>query len=232
MATLIPALGSCTARMTSGERRLAEQLEPTQGGDPLPIHAARRLRRTTCPKTHYRNARQVIQAANAIAGDLLTAQDTGDDGIPLLKPVSCGREGQAPVIIKLPTLRDEAFAIADHLASAHKEGFAWGDMAALCADWKTMDLCASALAQRKLPHRVRKRSGEYRPGADAIQVMTMKVSKGLEFPVVALPGVGHMPAVGEDEKEAARVFYVAATRATQRLVIGVSGDGGFGMKFG
>ena len=44
--------------------------------------------------------------------------------------------------------------------------------------------------------------------------MTMKVSKGLEFPVVALPGVGHMPAAGEDEQLAARVFYVAATRAT------------------
>ncbi len=58
----------------------------------------------------------------------------------------------------------------------------------------------------------------------------MKVSKGLGFPVVALPGVGHMPAKGEDEQEAARVFYVAATRATQRLVIGVGGDGGFGSK--
>ena len=55
----------------------------------------------------------------------------------------------------------------------------------------------------------------------------MKVSKGLEFAVVALPGVGHMPGPGEDEKEAARVFYVAATRATQRLVMGVSGKGGF-----
>jgi len=64
-------------------------------------------------------------------------------------------------------------------------------------------------------------------GADAIQVMTMKVRKGLEFPVMALPGVGHMPAPGEDEKEAARVFYVAATRAAQRLVMGVGGDGGF-----
>jgi hypothetical protein len=48
----------------------------------------------------------------------------------------------------------------------------------------------------------------------------MKVSKGLEFPVVALLGVGHMPAKGEEEQEAARVFYVASTRATQRLVIG------------
>ena len=54
------------------------------------------------------------------------------------------------------------------------------------------------------------------------------VRKPLEFPVVALPGVGHMPAPGEDEKEAARVFYVAATRATQRLVMGVGGVGEFG----
>jgi superfamily I DNA/RNA helicase len=52
----------------------------------------------------------------------------------------------------------------------------------------------------------------------------MKVSKGLEFPMVALPGVGHMPASGEDETEAARVFYVAATRDTQRLVMGVGGQ--------
>ncbi len=34
----------------------------------------------------------------------------------------------------------------------------------------------------------------------------VKVSKGLESPVVALPGVGHMPAAGKDEQEAARVF--------------------------
>ena len=72
--------------------------------------------------------------------------------------------------------------------------------------------------------------GDYHPGADAIQVITMKVSKGLEFPVVALPGAGHMPAPGEDDKEAARVFYVAATRATQRLVMGVGGGGGFGAR--
>ena len=60
------------------------------------------------------------------------------------------------------------------------------------------------------------KSDDHHPGSDAIQVMTMKVSKGPEFPVVALPGVGHMPAPGEDEKEAARVFYVAATWARQR----------------
>ena len=103
-------------------------------------------------------------------------------------------------------------------------------MAILCADWHTMDTCADALHQRKLPFNVRKRAGDFNPSANAIQIMTMKVSKGLEFPVVALPGVGHMPAAGEDEQEAARVFYVAATSATQRLVIGVGGGGTFGRK--
>ena len=38
--------------------------------------------------------------------------------------------------------------------------------------------------------------------------------------MVVLTRVGHMPANGEDEKDAARVFYVGATKATQRLVMG------------
>ena len=186
--------------------------------------------RTTILKINYRNTKQILQTASLVAADLLTAEEKDDDGIPLLKPISCGRDGEAPLIIRLPSLRDEAFAVAEHLGQAHKEGYAWGDMAILCHDYFTMNLCARALEQRKLPFNVREKPGDFNPGANAIQIMTMKVSKGLEFPVVALPGVGHMPAAGEDEKEAARVFYVAATRATQRLMIGVGGDGGLGMK--
>ncbi len=188
--------------------------------------------RTTILKINYRNAKQILQTANLIAADLLTADDKDDDGIPLVKPISCGREGQAPIIIKLPTLREEAFAIADQLNQAHQEGHAWGDMAILCPDYSTRDLCAQVLHQRQMPLEMRRSPGDFDPTSDTIKVMTMKVSKGLEFPVVALPGVGHMPAKGEDEQEAARVFYVAATRATQRLVIGVGGDGGFGEKLG
>ncbi|MFZ3220154.1 MAG: 3'-5' exonuclease [Rhodoferax sp.] len=188
--------------------------------------------RTTILKINYRNTKQILQTASLVAADLLTAEEKDDDGIPLLKPISCGREGEAPIILKLPSLRDEAYAIAEQLSNAHQEGHAWGDMAILCRDGFTMELCAKALQQRKLPHRVRRGTGDFLPHGDHIHVMSMHVSKGLEFPVVALPGVGHMPAVGEDEKEAARVFYVAATRATQRLVIGVGGAGGLGVRLG
>ena len=57
-----------------------------------------------------------------------------------------------------------------------------------------------------------------------------RASKGLEFPVVALVGVGQMPAAGEDEKEAARLIYVGATRASHRLIMGVGGEGRFGQR--
>ena len=63
---------------------------------------------------------------------------------------------------------------------------------------------------------------------DTIKVLTMHASKGLEFPVVALAGVGQMPGEGEDEREEARLFYVAATRATQTLLITISGKRSFG----
>ncbi|WP_066260598.1 3'-5' exonuclease [Hydrogenophaga flava] len=69
------------------------------------------------------------------------------------------------------------------------------------------------------------------PAHDSIKVITLYASKGLEFPVVALVGAGRMPTEGEDEREEARLFYVGATRATQRLVIGASGNGRFGAQF-
>ena len=184
--------------------------------------------RTTILKINYRNTRQILQTASLIAADLLTADDKDDDGIPLLKPISCGRDGEAPLIIRLPSLRDEASKIAELLNAAHQEGHAWGDMAVICRRYDEMDECAHALNRSMLPHQVRKGSGSFNPGADTIKVLTMHASKGLEFAVVALMGVGQMPAAGEDEREEARLFYVGATRATHRLVITVSGSAQFG----
>ena len=159
---------------------------------------------------------------------MLTAEDKDEDGIPLVKPISCGREGQPPLIIRLPTLRAEADKIAELLNDAYNEGHAWGDMTIICRHYNVMDECASALLHRKLPHQVRKSSGDYKPNDDTIKILTMHVSKGLEFPVVALAGVGQMPSEGEYEREEARLFYVGATRATHRLVITVSGNAPFG----
>jgi superfamily I DNA/RNA helicase len=78
---------------------------------------------------------------------------------------------------------------------------------------------------------VRKGSGSFDPRADTIKVLTMHASKGLEFAVVALPGVGRMPEAGHSEADEARLFYVAATRATQELYITLSGTGSYMERF-
>ena len=194
--------------------------------------------RTTILKINYRNTRQILQTANAIAGDLLTAEDRDDDGIPLVKPVSCGRDGPEPIVINLPTLPEQAAKIAELLQGAHADGFAWGDMAVLCRDKDTRDLCARTLVKRGVPVQNRLGPGDYDPLANSVKIMTMKVSKGLEFPVVAIPGVERLEHMGAEatepgegaqalseaeaqaRRDAVRVLYMAATRATQRLVLG------------
>ena len=123
--------------------------------------------------------------------------------------------------------------MAELLATVHREGHAWADMAILCRHHSEMDMCAEFLRKRKLPHQLRRNSSSvFDPAHDSIKVMTLHVSKGLEFPVVALVGVGQMPAPGEDEREAARLIYVGATRASHRLIMGVGGDGRFGQRLG
>ena len=183
--------------------------------------------RTTILKINYRNTKQILQVANRVAAEFLQPDAQDDDGVPLVQPVSCGREGQEPLIVRLPRSCDEPARIAELLATAHEEGSAWADMAILCRDHESMDQCARALSQRQLPHGVRRRSGDFDPLADTIKVMTMHASKGLEFPVVAVAGVGQMPRSGEETADEARLFYVAATRATHKLIVTVAGEGGF-----
>jgi superfamily I DNA/RNA helicase len=188
--------------------------------------------RTTILKINYRNTRQILQTANLVAAEFLQPDAQDEDGTPLVQPVSCGREGPAPLIIRLPSLREEALKIADLLVAAHQEGHAWGDMAILCRRHSVMFECAGVLRARGLPHQVRERTGDFEPLANSIKVMTMHASKGLEFPVVAIPGVGQMPEEGEEVGDEAKLFYVAATRATQRLMVTISGAGEFGTALG
>jgi superfamily I DNA/RNA helicase len=54
---------------------------------------------------------------------------------------------------------------------------------------------------------------------DTIKLMTMHSSKGLEFPVVAISGIGYMPAEHTDKTAEAKLLYVAMTRATEKLLL-------------
>ncbi len=175
--------------------------------------------RSVVLQVNYRNTRQIMKVAHDIAHNLF-GEPVTDDQEGGVSPISCGREGPAPILIKLPTVREQAFKIADVFDDAHREGHAWGDMAMLCRNHADMNTCAAALAALRLPHQVRRKSGDFEPFADTIKVMTMYASKGLEFPVVAIVGASKLSENEDDAREEARLLYVAATRATSRLVVG------------
>jgi superfamily I DNA/RNA helicase len=186
--------------------------------------------RSAILRVNHRNTRQILQTASLIASDLLSEDDDqDDDGIPLLKPVHCGRDGPETVITRLQTFREEAFKMAELLTAAHQDGHAWGDMAIICRHTWMRDECVNVLQLRKLPYETRSATPAA-IGTDSIKLLTMQACKGLEFAVVALPGVGHMPAEDANEQEEARLFYIAATRATERLFITVSRTGAFGRR--
>jgi hypothetical protein len=59
----------------------------------------------------------------------------------------------------------------------------------------------------------------YRPTENSVKVLTMHSSKGLEFPVVAIPGLGFLPGPDRDPEEEAKLLYVGMTRAMDQLIL-------------
>jgi superfamily I DNA/RNA helicase len=62
-------------------------------------------------------------------------------------------------------------------------------------------------------------SRDFKPTEQSIKLITMHSSKGLEFPVVFIPGIGYLPSQYSTPEEEARLLYVAMTRAIEQLVL-------------
>jgi len=62
---------------------------------------------------------------------------------------------------------------------------------------------------------------------DTVKLVTMHSSKGLEFPVVFVAGLGYLPGKNQEEKEEARLLYVAMTRAMDELILTGHQNSGF-----
>ncbi|MEA3121218.1 MAG: hypothetical protein QOH33_764, partial [Paraburkholderia sp.] len=181
--------------------------------------------RTTILKINYRNTRQILGLAALIATDILDPKATDEDGVPLIRPVSCGREGPPPQLVKLPSMKDEATEVARRMMDAHQKGVAWQDMAIVYRTWAVGQLCVDALARAKIPHQWQQRDKKsWSPTADTVTVLTMHASKGLEYPFVAIPGIGALSSDEAQLEHEARLFYIAATRATHQLLVTGSGE--------
>ena len=177
--------------------------------------------RTTILRVNYRNTSEILDFAAGFARQLLTQEDADEDGIPRLAPVSAGRRGTRPLLVKLPTVRDEADEIARRLREANRKGVAWKDMAVLYWDGEDRREMYRALSEQHI-YVVGKDSLSFAKDDDKVRFLTMHNSKGLEFPLVAIMG-GRIARQAREDAEAAKLLYVAMTRATSQLVMTVAG---------
>jgi hypothetical protein len=174
--------------------------------------------RTTILKINYRNTDAILRFARDIAQSILKPSEADDDGVPLLAPQSAGRPGKAPEIVKLPSRYDENGFIAKRLKEAHRQGLAWQGMALICRYNKDLEGRGSVLEKLGIPT-VSFRDATYSRQEDKVTLITMHSCKGLEFPLVVIPGTERIDGGDELDAQEAKLLYVAMTRATQELVL-------------
>lgn len=179
--------------------------------------------RTTVLKLNYRNTDEILGFAYRFACRYLSPHDEGEDHVPLVVPESAGRHGPPPAVKIFSCYEEEARYVAHIFGRLHDEqGVAWPNMCVTYrSNWMGEKLQkafqASGLPIQWLGNAKAKK--QFSPGADSVKLMTMHSSKGLEFPVVAVSGVGYMPGDGADKVSEAKLLYVAMTRSTEKLLL-------------
>lgn len=179
--------------------------------------------RTTILKLNYRNTAEILAVARAFAAELLTAHSTEDDEAPTVQPMSTGRHGPKPILVHLPSLQKEAEFLADKLVAANKTGTPWNEMGLIYRRYGVGKLLADVLQRRAIPFQWQQVDKKFAPAHDSVKLITMHSSKGLEFSLVGIPGLGAALKAEEAVDDEARLLYVAMTRATHELVMTCDG---------
>jgi len=188
--------------------------------------------RTTIMQVNYRNTNEIFDGAYGFADQLPAPAAADDDGIPSVQPEAAGRHGPVPQLVHLGSPKDETEYIATQLAGLHAQGVAWHHMAVLYRATFMGEKIVATLLARAIPCEWLKDSKTKRFDLkhDSVKVMTLHSSTGLEFPVVAIAGLGQLPYRQDDIAAEARLLYVGMTRAMERLIMTASSDSVFVQK--
>lgn len=178
--------------------------------------------RTKVLKLNYRNTRQILAFAYAFAQSYLTEQDADEDQIPLIRPEAGGVDGPAPVLREFDDKEAEAAFIVKCLQHWHQQGRSWRDIAIVYRSYGTGVRLAKVLGQVGIPYLLthdKAAKEKYDPAMDRVSLLTMHSSKGLEFPLVVVAGVGEVMPKDDELETEVRLLYIAMTRAMENLLI-------------
>lgn len=175
--------------------------------------------RTTVLRVNYRNTAQILRFARKFAADVIGAPGlcAGSEDAILL-PEDGGRQGVEPVVRRCVNYDGEGHAIAEWLLGRKAAGYRWGQMAVLYPRHFIGNSFEKIMAKRGVPVDVVKDHGNrVQAKQDAVRFLSMHNAKGLEFPCVAIGGLGALET--ECLEDDVRLTYVAVTRSTHEAYI-------------
>jgi nuclease-like protein/AAA domain-containing protein/UvrD-like helicase family protein len=182
--------------------------------------------RTTVLKVNYRNTAQILAFARRFAADVIGAPGTAaDDEHAILLPEDAGRQGMAPTVRECVSIDAEAHCIAEWFLGRKKAGYEWSQMACLYPEHWVGERVAQVLAKHEVPIDIAKNNrNRVSTKRVAVRFLSMHTAKGLEFPCVAIAGLGLLGRRGEPVEECVRLTYVGVTRATHEALLTYSSE--------
>lgn len=190
--------------------------------------------RTSVLRLNYRNSRQIVEAARAVAGDE-TVVDLGETYARGDEPAEADRDGMRPVLVEAADVAGELDFVVEEVGRLVASGaIGPGDMAVSTATNELAQAARDALEAAGIGTQpLELYDGSPSP---EVKIGTHFRIKGLEFKVVFLPGLGageFPPHLGgghdapeRDEQRSLAVgrLYVAMTRARDGLFLTWSGE--------
>ena len=182
--------------------------------------------RTTVLKVNYRNTAQIVAFARRFASDVIGAPGTtADDEHPVLLPEDAGRQGLAPDVRQCVSIEAETHCVAEWFLGRKKAGYEWPQMACLYPEHWIGEKVAQILTKHGVPIDMAKNNrNRVSTKKAAVRLLSMHTAKGLEFPCVAIAGLGFLGRHGEAIEECVRLTYVGVTRATHEALLTYSSE--------
>lgn len=179
--------------------------------------------RTTVLKVNYRNTAQILAFARRFAAEIMAAPGvSADEEDPVLVPLDGGRDGVEPEVRKCVNFDGEGHAIAEWIASRKNAGYTWAQLAVLFPTHAIGVRFANALKRLNVPVDVASENQDrnrVQLGLSAVRLLSMHNAKGLEFPCVAIGGLGKLGSQAKELDDDIRLAYVAVTRATHEAFL-------------
>ena len=177
-------------------------------------------------KVNYRNTAQIVAFARRFASDVIGAPGTiADDEHAILFPEDAGRQGLVPDVRQCVSIDAEAHCIAEWLLGRKKAGYEWPQMACLYPEHWIGERVAQVLTKHGVPIDMAKNNrNRISTKRVAVRLLSMHTAKGLEFPCVAIAGLGFLGRHGEPVEECVRLTYVGVTRATHEALLTYSSE--------